>query len=468
MNHLTDGALEETLHERAGAMAGPVPSAASLIDRARRERRRRTALATVGGAAATAAAVLVGVLATPSATPQRPAPASSRTPTTSTSVTAEEPLTIDEATRANAVHDWATALPAGPPVELDLGYRARRQGDRLVIEIGGEQGVVPSYVKQEGGSRYEVPGGSLSNPVQVADGWLFRWRTNLTDVARRALHVSNELEITVVAQADDIRQVVAGPEGRRFAVVAGVMGPGGVVRYEVSVHSLDGSAVRRVQLGDRTEPTIATWQGDVLTLAWPGGGEAGLGRYDLASGRWSDVPPPDAAGDVAAVRVVALPGDHGGDPSTALVAVERRDGTECLHLLEGAVVAPGSLGCAADVGDMAAEVAPGARYVLIGDARYGRVNTDHPARVLDVRTLRDLAGIPPEVLAVGVRHLYWEDDHTLIGLATRVSPVHGAEALFRWDLETASGESLPWDPAQSPFHSYTVGSPEEPAILPGP
>jgi hypothetical protein len=52
---------------------------------------------------------------------------------------------------------------------------------------------------------------------------------------------------------------------------------------------------------------------------------------------------------------------------------------------------------------------------------------------------------------VGAFFLIWEDDHTLIGRATRATPVHESATLFRWDLHTSTGESLGWDPTQGPM-----------------
>jgi hypothetical protein len=177
---------------------------------------------------------------------------------------------------------------------------------------------------------------------------------------------------------------------------------------------------------------------------------------------------PAARGEVAGIRVLALPGAHGGDASRALVAVEQPEGRECLHVLAGASLLPDPLGCAEQTGSLYAKVSPDGRHAVVGDRRYGRVNPDRPARVVDLATLTDVEGIPAEVLAVGVLHLYWEDDRTLIGQATRVTPVHRSEALFRWDLALSKGEALPWDLAQSPIAPYTVGSPDEPVLLPSP
>ena len=83
-----------------------------------------------------------------------------------------------------------------------------------------------------------------------------------------------------------------------------------------------------------------------------------------------------------------------------------------------------------------------------------------------LNAITDVKGTPPEVLAVGVGHLYWENDHTLIGQATRVAPVHRSEALFRWDLTTSTGEAVEWNPADSPVAGYTPGTPDEPALQP--
>ncbi|MDV3222827.1 hypothetical protein [Intrasporangium sp.] len=468
MNDLTHQTLEETLEERAGALPPPATSGPALIARARRERRRRTALGTMGGVAAAAAAVLVAVLVTPAGPPERPVgPAStpgsslSSSPSSSQSrdgsLGQERPLSIDEIARINAGHAWATALPEGPPVERDLGYRAWREAGRIVVEIGGRQAKLPRDVRL------------LALPVRLADGWLFLAQRGWGErPAQRVFHVSEEHGSRLVVGAEAVWQIVAAPGGRRFAVVSADPGADGSLVSRLSIHSTDGTEERRVQLPQWEEPRIATWQGDVITLPAPSGGVTPLRRLDLGTGRWSDVRAPASFGEISAIRVLALPGAMGGDPSRALVAVEEPDGKECLHVLGAAGLIPDSLGCAEQTGSLHATVSPDGRHAIVGDGHYDRVNPDRPARVVDLATLADVEGIPAEVLAVGVRHLYWENDHTLIGQATRVSPVHRSEALFRWDITSSRGEALDWDLAQSPFPPITVGAPDEPAVQPGP
>ena len=137
MNDLNTRVLEETLRERAASLPLPVPDGAELIDRAGRQHRRRAALGTLGGVAATAAAALVAVLAMPSTAPEGPpTPASARPPSTSASESpfGQEPLSIDDIARVDAVHAWATALPPGPTVERDLGFDAWREDGRIVLD----------------------------------------------------------------------------------------------------------------------------------------------------------------------------------------------------------------------------------------------------------------------------------------------------------------------------------------------
>lgn len=468
MNDLTHQTLDETLQERAEALPSPAPSGPALITRARRERRRRTALGTMGGVAAAAAAVLVAVLVTPAGPPERPVgPASTAGSSLSSSPSSsqaqdgssgqERPLSIDEIARINAGHAWATALPEGPPVERDLGYRAWRESGRIVVEVGGRRAVMPPDV------------GLLSSPVRMADGWLFRaHRSWDTGHAHKVVHVGAERGSTLIAEAQAIWQVVAAPGGRRFAVVSADPGADGALLSELSIRSADGAEERRVELSGWEEPRIATWQGDVVTLPAPSWGSTPLRRLDLATGRWSDVRPPASFGEISAIRVLALPGADGGDASRAFVAVEQPDGKGCVHVLATEGLTPDSLACSEHVDGLSARMSPGGAYAVVGDYHYGRVNPDRPARVLDAASLTDVEGIPAEVLDVGARHLYWEDEHTLIGQATRVTPVHRSEALFRWDLDSSTGQALAWDLAQSPSRSYTVGGPDEPAVVPAP
>ncbi len=468
MNDLTHQTLEETLQERAGALPSRAPASLALIARARRERRRRTALGTMGGLAAAAAAVLVAVLVTPAGSPDRPVkPASTPGSSLSSSSSSpqaqgepleqERPLSIDEIARVNAGHAWATALPAGPAVERDLGYRAWRESGRIVVKVGGRRSVMPSDV------------GLLSSPVRVADGWLFlAHRSRDIGHAHKVVHVGGSRGSSVIAEAQVVWQVVAAPDGRRFAVVSADPGADGALQSELSIRSADGAQERRVDLSEWEEPRIATWQGDVLTLPAPPGGSTPLRRLDLGTGRWSDVRAPASFGAISAIRVLALPGADGGDASSAFVAVEQPDGKGCVHVLATGGLRSDSLACSEHVDGLSAKMSPGGAYAIVGEYHYGRVNPDRPARVLDVATLTDVDGIPAEVLGVGVRHLYWEDSHTLIGQATRVTPIHRSEALFRWDLDSSTGQALAWDLAQSPGAPYTVGGSDEPAVAPGP
>lgn len=461
MNAETQQLLVETLAERSGALTPASSGAAELIDRAQRDRHRRTALGTIGGVAATAAAVLVAVLVTPGGGPDRPAGPANRPSSPTTSSVEGRPLSIDEASRLNAVHDWATSLPAGEPVSRQVGYRARREGDRIAIEVAGRHGLLPA------GARI------LSSPTRVADGWLFLARRSVTEVPTRAIRVSPSsdgagLDVAVVAEATVVSQVVVGPGGRQFAVVSGDPGPDGVLRNVADFHALDDPGVRRLELRGWQEPRIATWEGDVVTLPSPLEASTPLRSYDLATGHWAEVGSWEGLGDARDVQVVAEPGAQGGDPATALLSLATGDGTSCLHVLDGTEIRTGRLACAVGSGQLQATVSPGARYVVVGDTHYGRVNPDRPARLLDLPSFEAVDDVPEEVLAVGVRHLYWEDEDTLIGQATRVAPVHQAEALFRWDLPSASGQSLPWDPDQTPFAAFTDGSPDEPVAWPVP
>ena len=458
MNDLNTRILEETLHERAGSMPLPVPSGVELIDRAGRQRRRRARLGTMGGVAATAAAALVAVLVMPSPAPQRPVgPAASQAPTTSASEApvGPQPLSIDDVARVNEVHAWATALPPGPAVRRDLGYAAWREDGRIVLQIGDRRVALADDVQL------------LSRPTKVADGWLFAAHDLDSLPATRVLHVRTDLKTSVVAEGEDIRQVVAAPGGRGFAVVTGSASPDEIARGTVSFFSADGRQERHVELPGWQEPLIATWDGDVVTFPTQGGVPTPLRSYDLRTGRWSDIPLAPSLADVMDIRVLALPGARGGDPARAIVAVARSSGATCAHLIEGADIAPQEIVCGeSGPSSLVATVSPNGARAVIGDRYYERFNVDRPTRLIDLGTLTDLPGVPPEVLAVGVGHLYWENEHALIGGANRVAPVHRSEALFRWDLTTSAGEALEWRAADSPVPVHTPGTPDEPAVWP--
>jgi len=279
--------------------------------------------------------------------------------------------------------------------------------------------------------------------------------------------VGTDLETSVVAEGEDIRQVVAAPGRRGFAVVTGSASPDEVARGAVTFFSADGREERHVELPGWQEPLIATWVGDAVTFPAPGGLPTPLRSYELRTGSWSDIPLSPAMADVTDVRVLALPGARGGDTGRAIVAVERSSGTWCAHLMEGYDIAPEAILCAeSGSASLLASVSPDGARAVIGDRYYERFNVDRPTRLIDLGTLTDVPGVPPEVLAVGVGHLYWENEHALIGGANRVSPVHRSEALFRWDLRTSTGEALEWRLADSPVPTYTPGTPDEPAVWP--
>ncbi|HET6665814.1 MAG TPA: hypothetical protein VFG98_00890 [Intrasporangium sp.] len=458
MNDLNTRILEETLYDRAGSMPLPVPAGVKLIDRAGRQRRRRAALGTMGGVAATAAAALIAVIAMPSTAPERPArPASSRAPSTSVSEApvGQQPLSIDDIAGVNGVHAWATALPPGPAVQRELGYDARREDGRIVLQNGGRRAVLDPDVQL------------LSRPTKVADGWLFAAHEGSLMPATRVLHVRTDLQVTVVAEAEDVRQVVAAPGGRGFAVVTGSADPDEDVTGTVTFFSAADRQERHLELPGWREPLIATWDGDVVTFPAPGGLPTPLRSYDLGTGRWSDVPLPPYLADVTDVRVLALPGAWGGDPAIALVEVDRSGGATCAHLIEGADIAPRQILCGGSgSSSLMATVSPDGARAIIGDRYYERFNVDRPTRLIDLSTMADVAGVPPEVLAVGVGHLYWENEHALIGQATRVAPVHRSEEHFRWDLATSTGEALEWRFADGPLLRFTPGAADEPAIWP--
>jgi hypothetical protein len=458
MNDLNTRILEETLHERAASLPLPVPAGVELIDRAGRRRSRRAAMGTIGGVAATAAAALIAVLAMPATTPERPGgPASSQAPTTSVSEgpVGQQPLSIDDVARVNGVHAWATALPPGPAVHRDLGYAAWREDGHIVLQIGGRRVPLAEDVQL------------LSHPTRVADGWLFAAHDGTSLPATRVLRVGTDLEMTVVAEAEDVRQVVAAPEGQGFAVVTGSANPDADVTGTVTFFFADGRQERRLELPGWREPLIATWDGDVVTFPVPGGLPTPLRAYDLRTGSWSDIPLPHALADVTDVRVLALPGARGGDTARAIIAVERSSGAGCAHLIAGSDIAPKAILCGASKSSsLIATVSPDGALAVIGDRYYERFNVDRPTRLIDLGSMTDVAGVPPEVLAVGVGNLYWENAHALIGGANRVAPVHRSEALFRWDLSTSAGEALEWRMADSPLPRYTPGTPDEPAVWP--
>jgi len=437
--------LEETMTERAGAMPVVSVDPEVLIGRARATQRRRTAFVAGGGVAATIAAIAVGLSL--SSGPMHPQPAAPPTPSVSA---AEQVLTIDEITRVDAVHDWATALPKGPPVQRELGYQASWEGGRIVVDAGGRQTVLERDVTL------------LINPVKVADGWLFLATDRPSEEPTRVLHVADDGTVTEVARATHVWQAVVGPDRRQFVVVSSGPGRDGAVRNEATFYSLGRSEVRRVDLGWQAQ--AATWSGDMVTFVSPPEASTALRSYDLGSGSWRDVPAAVNGAAVSAVRALALPGADGVDPSRALVAVERPAGGGCIHVLAGSVIEAKELLCADDADELRARVSPQGRYAILGMSWSGRVNVNRPARVVDLITGTDAPGIPEELLEVGAPYLYWENAQVLIGQANRVSPVHRSEALFRWDIEARSGQSLEWDPAQAPLGSYSPKTDGAPAV----
>lgn len=453
MNEQTTTSLEETMTERSAAMPAPFVDPEVLIGRARATQRRRTAFVAGGGVAATIAAVAVGLALPSGPAPQQPA--GRPTPSVSAAervLTIDEALTIDQTSRVNAVHAWATALPPGPPVQRELGYRAWRENGRIVVEVGSRQTVLEDDVTM------------LVNPVKVADGWLFLATDDSGELPTRVLHVGDGGEVTVVARATVVWQAVAGPGGRQFVVVSGDPGADGVLRNTATFHAVGSPDVRRLDLQGWQEPRIATWSGDVVSIPAPPGAETALRSYDLRRGSWQDVRAfaNDAAG--SSVRPLALLGAEGGDTSRALVAVERPDGSGCIHVLAGSEVESKELLCADLAADLQARVSPGATYAILGRSPLGRVNVDRPARVINLVTGADAPGIPSELLDVGAPNLYWEKEHVLIGQANRVTPVHRSEALFRWDVDAGSGQSLEWDLAASPLPRFDPTSDDAPAV----
>jgi hypothetical protein len=442
MSDQTTRTLDETFRERTDALTPADFTPGRIMGTARRHQRRQRTYGALGGVAA-AAVVVALALQSGQVTSAPPTPAG-------TSSSLETALTVDQVARANASHAWALSLPAGPPEHRDLGYELARRGDRVAVTLDRGEALLPQGVR------------AVSSPTKVADGWLFighgydsTGEKSLDQLGSTLLHVGADLTVRTVLRADVVVSVLPSPDGRRAAVVTGTRNPDGQVEPDTAHFLTLGSAESvQVALPDPEASTAATWDGDRVVFLGDVRRRWGsrIHVYDLAEGRWwvEHVPRLDGADSVS---LLAAPGAQGGSTSRSLVVL-LGDAQACVHLMDGSTIGEEQLACAPTGTDLYTEVfarvSPAGRFAVVGQGWNGRVNTGPPARVIDLATGRDVVGIPRQALDVGAFFLMWENDHALVGQATRATPVHDSATHFRWDLTTPSGESLGWDPAGGP------------------
>lgn len=449
MNDLDARNLAETFQERTEALPPADFTPDRLMRAAQRQHRRHRAYGALGGVAA-AALVVTLALQSDQLTTAPPVPAATSNPL-------ETALTVDQVVRANASHAWAVSLPAGPPEQRDLGYQVVRRGDRVGVVLDRGEALLPEGVR------------AVSRPTKAADGWLFiGHRADLTGergvdlVGSVVLHVSDDLTVRTVTEADAVASILPSPDGRGLAVVTGRRS-GDAIEYDGRRFFLASGETVDVPFPNPEAASIATWDGDLVTFVGrDGSGTSTVHVYDLSRRRWTAVPLPGASARDTTVALAAAPAAHGAPTNLALVVLHGLD-ESCLHRMTKSSVLAEPLVCGSSELGLVARVSPGGRYAVVGQGWNGRVNTGPAARVIDLATGRDVAGIPRQLLDVGANFLIWEDDHTLIGQATRATPVHDAATQFRWDLATSSGQSLGWDPTQGPM-PVTV-SPEAAVLL---
>lgn len=432
MNDLDARTLDETLRERADALVPMDVTADGIMRTARGRQRRHRAYGALGGVAA-AAMVVALTVQSGQVTSTPPVPAA-------TSNLPETALTLDQAARANASHAWAISLPAGPAEDRQLGYGLVRRGERVAVILDGGEALLPPEVR------------AVSSPTKAADGWHFiGHRADSTGergidlIGSMVLHVGDDLSVRTVTEADVVGSILPSPDGRGLAVVTGHR-DGDTVEYDGRRFFLASGDTVDVSFPNPEAAAVATWDGDRVSFV----GRDGLGTsevdvYDLSTRTWTGEPLPGSAMRDTTVTLAAAAGAQVAPPSHALVVLHGLE-ESCLHRMAGSSVLAEPLVCGSSDRELMARVSPGGRYAVVGQGWNGRVNTGPAARVIELTTGTDVPGVPRQLLDVGAQFLIWEDDHTLVGQATRATPVHDAATQFRWDLTTSSGESLGYDP----------------------
>ncbi len=451
MSDPTTRMLDETLQERVEALPPADFTADGIRRAARRKQRRQRTYGALGGAAA-AAVVVALALQSGQLSSAPPQPAQGPVPV-------QTSLTIDQAARANASHAWAASLPAGPPEDRQLGYELVRRGERVAVIRDRGEALLPEGVA------------AVSSPTKVADGWLFighgpdqRGEAGVDHLGSTMIHVRDDLTVRTLVEADVVTGLLPSSDGQRAAVVTGTRSGEDQVEHDtVRFLRLDTTESLHVALGEPEASMPATWVGDRVTFVGQllHLGSPRLAVYDVAERRWLSQQPPVLDGRASQIGLLAAAAAQGGSTSQALVALLGEE-RACAHVLDGSAVADQPLFCAPSDVELRVRVSPGGRYAVVGQARGGRLNVGEPARIIDLSTGRDVPGVPQELLDVGAFFLMWEDDQTLIGQATRATPVHDAAAQFRWDLVTRTGESLEFDPEQGPMPR---SGPESPLLL---
>jgi hypothetical protein len=466
MSEPTTRTLDETFQERTDALPPADFTPDRIMRAARGQQRRHRAYGTLGGVAAAGLVVALALHSGP-ATTSSPQPAT-------TSGTTETSLTIDQVTRANAGFAWAMGLPPGQPEARSLGYAVVRRSE---LTVGSERGGTETRAERvavvlERGEALLPPGvRAVSSPTKVADGWLFighgdnrAGEGGIDELGSTVVHVGEDLTVRTLVEADVVGSIFPSPDGRRVAVVTGTRSGDGRVAYDTARFvTLDSRETVQVALPDPEASAVATWNGDRVVFMGDarGMGDSRIHVYDLAERRWwvQNVPRLDGASTVA---LLAAPAAQGGSSSKSLVVLHG-DTQACIHLMDGSEIGEEQLACDRADAELSARVSPDGRYAVVGGGFFGRVNPGPPARIIDLATGRDVAGVPAQLLDVGAFHLIWENDHALIGQAARATPVHDSATLFRWDLHTSSGESLAWDPGAGPVPHFD--SAEVPPVL---
>jgi hypothetical protein len=298
---------------------------------------------------------------------------------------------------------------------------------------------------------------AVSSPMKAADGWLFiGHRADLAGeqgvdlVGSTVVHVGDDLTVRTVTEADAVGSILPSPDGRGLAVVTGRRGAD-TVDYDGRRFFLASGETVDVGFPNPEAAAIATWDGDrVSFVGSDGSGASEVHVYDLGKRTWTGAPLPGSSMRDTTVTLAASGGALGAATNFAVVVLHGLE-QSCLHRMTGSSVLAEPLVCGSNDRELLARVSPGGRYAVVGQGWNGRVNTGPAARIIDLTTGLDVAGVPPQLLNVGATFLIWEDGHTLIGQATRATPVHDAATQFRWDLATASGQSLGWDPTQGPM-----------------
>jgi hypothetical protein len=264
--------------------------------------------------------------------------------------------------------------------------------------------------------------------------------------------VRSDLTVRSLLEAEVVASIFPSPDGQRVGVVTGTVSGHGEIAFDAAhfVTLASGDAVDAA-LPDAHAAAIATWDGDRVTFVGRVGGlpSSRVHVYDLAQRRWTTEDLRVEGG--GSVNLLAAPAAEGGRTSQSFVVVQEADADACVHVMNGAAISPEALVCAPNAFGVLADVSPGARYVVVGQGFTGRVNAGPPARVIEIASGRDAAGVPQQVLDVGAFYLVWENEAALVGRATRATPVHDSATIFRWDLDTSTGESLGWDPTQGPM-----------------